>query len=404
MVRIIKNPSLRFRGADGKDYPDWVDMRLGDVGDTYAGLSGKTREDFGTGKPYVQYMQVFDNASIDISGCGLVNVLPDEKQNLVQYGDVIFTVSSETPEEVGMTSVFLENSNVYLNSFCFGYRAKDMNILKPEFAQFLFRSPIFRERMFRLAQGSTRFNISKKSIMNEVVKFPNLDEQKKIAGFLSAVDRRIELLTAKHDRMIEYKKGLMQKIFTQKIRFKDKNGNNYPDWEEKKLGDVGDVKMGSSPESKNYNPVGNGVPLFQGNADIKNRRTQPRIWTTEITQECKVGDILMCVRAPVGDVAIADHDGVIGRGMCSISCENNAFLYQYLLFVEKRWGKYSQGSTFEAINSKDIKTFPVPDINQEEQEKIATTLSAIDKKIKTLSTQTEELKKYKKSLMQQMFV
>ncbi|WP_192351116.1 restriction endonuclease subunit S [Algoriphagus sp. Y33] len=114
----IFSQQIRFKDDEGNDFPDWEEKRLEEIGKTYNGLTGKTKEDFGVGKRYIQYKQIFDSSSIDISKSGFVNVPENEGQTKVKLGDVFFTVSSETPEEVGMSSVLLEEvEDVYLNSF-----------------------------------------------------------------------------------------------------------------------------------------------------------------------------------------------------------------------------------------------------------------------------------------------
>ena len=179
----------------------------------------------------------------------------------------------------------------------------------------------------------------------------------------------------------------------------------YSDWQTLRLEQVADIKMGTSPKSENYNSDKIGLPLFQGNADIENRKTLPKTWTTQYTQKCMAGDILMCVRAPVGDVAICMHNGIIGRGMCLLRSQNNSFLYQILLNIENQWTRYAQGSTFESINSKDIKSFSVSiPTDKDEQKKIAEFLSAIDEKITITQTQITATKSFKQGVLQQMFV
>jgi type I restriction enzyme S subunit len=191
------------------------------------------------------------------------------------------------------------------------------------------------------------------------------------------------------------------------LRFKDVDGCDYPDWEEKQLGEVSNINMGQSPDSSSYNTNKNGLYLIQGNADIKLRKTAPRIWTNQPTKKCKYGDIIMTVRAPVGAIAMSLHDACIGRGVCSIrsNCENNlSYLYQFLLSFEKKWMKFEQGSTFTAVNSKDVKNLKVNIPFIQEQQKIANFLSSIDKKIEQINNQITQTKQYKKALLQQMFV
>jgi type I restriction enzyme S subunit len=165
--------------------------------------------------------------------------------------------------------------------------------------------------------------------------------------------------------------------------------------------------MGQSPDSSSYNNNKDGLYLIQGNADIKLRKTAPRTWTNQPTKKCKYGDIIMTVRAPVGAIAMSLHDACIGRGVCSIrnNCENNlSYLYQFLLSFEKKWIRFEQGSTFTAVNSKDVKNLKVNIPFIEEQQKIAKFLSSIDKKIEQITNQVTQTKQYKKALLQQMFV
>lgn len=245
------------------------------------------------------------------------------------------------------------------------------------------------------------------SINNVDIYLPSKPEQTKIASFLSAVDEKISQLTQKHELLSQYKQGMMQKLFSQQIRFKADDGSEFGEWEENTLNVIAQITMGSSPKSENYNEHSNGLPLLQGNADIKNRRSAPRIHTSEITKKCSIGDILLSVRAPVGFVAISDHEACIGRGICSIQAKSNhfqSFLYQWLLNKESSWGSLSQGSTFESVNSDQIKSLGIHIPCLEEQTKIANFLSSIDQKIEVVAQQIEQAKQWKKGLLQQMFV
>jgi len=177
-------------------------------------------------------------------------------------------------------------------------------------------------------------------------------------------------------------------------------------WEEKKLGNVTSIVMGQSPDSTSYNSNGIGLYLIQGNADIKKRKTLPRVWTDTPTKECKVGDIIMTVRAPVGAVAKSIHNACIGRGVCAIRNNQHSvsnYIYQFLLSFEKKWVKFEQGSTFTAVNTKDVKSLKLILPPVQEQQKIAAFLSAVDNKIEQLSKKQELLGEYKKGLMQQIF-
>ncbi len=131
--RLLDENGVRFSG-------EWEYTIFGNLGDTYTGLTGKTKEDFGAGKPYIPYINIFKNSRIDIQNLEYVQVNDDERQSVVKYGDIFFTTSSETPEEVGMSSVLLEEvSEVFLNSFCFGFRLNNFETLIPKYARYLFR-------------------------------------------------------------------------------------------------------------------------------------------------------------------------------------------------------------------------------------------------------------------------
>jgi len=178
------------------------------------------------------------------------------------------------------------------------------------------------------------------------------------------------------------------------------------EWGNKPLHKVSDIVMGSSPRSSSYNENGIGLPLLQGNADIKNRLSSPKVFTSEITKECRTGDILLSVRAPVGIVAKSIHNACIGRGISAIkSNENNSqeFLYQWLISFEPYWKNISQGGTFDSVNSEDIRKLLVPIPKEKEQQKIADCLSSLDDLIRAGEAQLVALKDHKKGLMQQLF-
>ena len=230
----MENPKIRFKGFT----KDWEQRKLGDMGSTYTGLSGKTKEDFGHGDAkFITYMNVFSNPVANLDMTESVEI--DSKQNCVKAGDVFFTTSSETPEEVGMSSVMPENAdNIYLNSFCFGYRPTekfDLNYLA-----YVLRTESFRKEMTFLAQGISRYNISKNKVMEVEIPIPSLDEQSRVGQYFKNLDTLITLHQRKCEQTKKLKKYMLQKMFPQngakvpEIRF---DGFTY-DWEQRKLGDV----------------------------------------------------------------------------------------------------------------------------------------------------------------------
>ncbi|MFA9214198.1 MAG: restriction endonuclease subunit S, partial [Candidatus Methylacidiphilales bacterium] len=181
---------------------------------------------------------------------------------------------------------------------------------------------------------------------------------------------------------------------------------NEGEWNTPSLSNISCVIIGSSPSSSSYNENGIGLPLLQGNADIKNRLSAPRIFTSEITKACEKGDILLSVRAPVGTVAKSLHEACIGRGISALRAHkpnSQEYLYQWLISYELSWQNISQGGTFDAVNSDDIRNLLIPAPTPKEQEKIAACLSSLDEVIVAHSQKLDLLKNHKKGLMQNLF-
>ena len=200
-------PELRFAGFT----EPWEQRKLGDIGTTYGGLSGKSKGDFGHGEAwFVPYTNVFDNPIGDPLRLERVEI--DPGQNVVRRGDVLFTVSSETPEEVGMSCVWPSDlGDLYLNSFCFGYRQDgsfDSNYLA-----YMLRSGSFRGQVEMLAQGISRFNISKVKVMEVEVPVPDKAEQAMIGHLFVDLDNLITLHQRRHDQLATLKKSLLEKMF-----------------------------------------------------------------------------------------------------------------------------------------------------------------------------------------------
>lgn len=214
MMQKIFSQEIRFKDKSGKTFPAWKEKMLRQISNTYNGLSGKSAEDFGSGEPYITYKQIFDNSRVDINRFGNVKVGSEERQNKAQFGDIFFTISSETPLEVGYASVLLDKDiSPYLNSFSFGFRFNSLEDYSPYFAQFFFRSSVYRREVVKLAQGSTRYNISKTEFMKMKFSFPVIAEQEKIADFFTTIDKIIEDKNQQIHQATQWKKGLMQQLF-----------------------------------------------------------------------------------------------------------------------------------------------------------------------------------------------
>ena len=205
-------PEWRFKEFAGA----WEQRKLGDIGETYTGLSGKTKADFGHGQArFVTYMNVFSNPISNPEMTEPIEI--DPKQNEVEVGDVLFTTSSETPEEVGMSSVLLEKrGKTYLNSFCFGFRPSEK--IDSYYLAYMLRSESAREKIILLAQGISRYNISKNKVMEIAVSLPSLDEQKLVGQYFRQLDNLITLHQRKRDMAMRQRKVLQQYLLNGIVR------------------------------------------------------------------------------------------------------------------------------------------------------------------------------------------
>ncbi len=198
----------------------WEVKKLGSIGKPYGGLSGKSKLDFANGRfPYIPFMNIMSNPIIDTSYVDYVNIGIDENQNKALKGDLFFNGSSETPEEVGMCSVLLEDiPNLYLNSFCFGFRLNKDSKENGLYLSYFFRSSEGRKLFYSMAQGATRYNLSKGNFNKLDVPLPKQEEQIEIANILTDMNNEIIKLEAKLEKYRNLKLGMLQTLLTGKIR------------------------------------------------------------------------------------------------------------------------------------------------------------------------------------------
>jgi len=254
-------------------------------------------------------------------------------------------------------------------------------------------------------------HISAKQIRDYIIGFPTLPEQQKIASFFTAIDKKIALLKQKHEQLEQYKKGVMQKIFAQEIRFKDDDGNNYPDWVEMKLGEVSDYKNGGSfeklvVESGSYNLI------TLNSIDINGKLKLTHKKVAETDNSLKIDDLVMVL----SDVAhgnflgltdiIPDNSYVLNQRMGALKPKieiNRYYLKTFINFNQMYFKLMGQGSSQQNLSKSDILKFTVQVPNKEEQTKIAKFLSSIDKKIEKVQLQIEKAEEWKKGLLGRMF-
>ena len=231
------------------------------------------------------------------------------------------------------------------------------------------------------------------------VLLPPIDEQKRIVKVLEIWDLVIEKLERKIVVKEHIKKGLMQQLLTGKKRLPGFDG----EWEKKTLEKIANVKMGQSPKSEYYNELDDGIPLIQGNADIKKQKTISHIFTSACTKIANFDDVILTVRAPVGEIGIVNQKEIcIGRGVCSITANNKNsqdMIFYLLSYFKQQLRRFEQGSTFTAINSTDVKGFKIEIPKLKEQKAIAEILTTADEEIEVLRKKLDILKDQKKFLL-----
>ena len=376
----------------------WDTATIGDFLDFKNGLN-KGKEFFGYGTPIVNYTDVYKKRGLKKADIrGQVCLTHDEIHRFdVRKNDVFFTRTSETPDEVGMSSVLLEDvENGVFSGFVLRGRPKN-DMFVPEYCKYCFSTEAVRNAIITGCTYTTRALTNGKQLSAIEIPVPPKAEQEAIAAALSDIDALITNLEKLIAKKRVIKQGAMQELLTGKRRlpgFKK-------EWTNKRLRELCDIEMGQSPDSRYYSSS-EGVPLVQGNADIENRQTIIRFFTKSITKKAAKGDIIFTVRAPVGNVAHAMFDCCIGRGVCALQSGSD-FLYHLLVFKQDMWATVSSGSTFDSINSDTLcnTMFFVP-VDEKEQIAIARILTDMDEEITILGNRLIKTKNIKTGMMSEL--
>lgn len=214
--KIIEKLESLIKGLNNSlydRYGDGIRTSFAGLGYSYSGLSGKSAMDFGKGKPFITYLNVYSNNVVNENDYQYVQIDEGEKQNVVQYGDVLFTLSSETPDEVGIGSVYLGQDEVYLNSFCFGIHIVNEELAYSPYISYYVSSTPFRKFIYPFAQGSTRFNLCKADFEKASITLPSLDNQKRIHSVLNSVAMKISTERVMLEQYVTQKQYLLRQMF-----------------------------------------------------------------------------------------------------------------------------------------------------------------------------------------------
>ncbi|EPD99546.1 restriction endonuclease subunit S [Sutterella wadsworthensis] len=401
-------PKLRFKSNELLR-----EVSLSEVGNFYGGLSGKTKSDFGFGdSKFITYMNAFTNTIAKQDMCDLVMVEHNEKQNLVVDGDVLFTQSSETPEEVGMASVWTHKQKVYLNSFSFGLRIKNKQNVDPVYLTYLLRSPVYRKSISIQAQGISRYNLSSSRLSTLKVKIPALEEQQKIAAFFTALDEKIAVAKLQLEQINKLNLSIAKALLSGEKRCFQSDGSRYPDWQKGKLGDAFNVKMCKRIFKEETSEEGD-IPFYKigtfcGEADSYISRETFEYYSKKYSYPQK-GDTLISCSGTVGRCVEFDGEPSYFQdsNIVWLEAKDREYIYNkaYLGAVLENltWNELSS-STIKRIYSKDLlsKEWFIPCL--EEQQRISELLQAMKIKISLRTKKLLSLQKLKKFFMQQMFV
>lgn len=412
MTQIKKVPLLRFKGFE----EEWKSYKLHELGETFTGLSGKAKDDFGHGiGKFVTYMNVFSNPVTSENQLGIIEI--DISQNEVRKGDVFFTTSSETPEEVGMSSVWLGNlDNVYLNSFCFGYRPKEL--FDSYYLAYLLRSNCFRDKIKILAQGISRYNISKNKVMEITIPVIGMSEQNQIGNYFKTLDVLIDLQEQKHTKLKQLKKAMLDKMFPKagakvpEIRFKGFT----EEWEEKKLGEIASTfHGGGTPNTSNKEYWDGNIPWIQS-SDLCEEQVLHLSFKKFINRKgidssaAKIvskDSIAVVTRVGVGKLVLINQDYATSQDFLSLSNLKIDKIFAVFSIYKLLQSELHllQGTSIKGITKNDLldkKMLITGDLF--EQQKIGAYFEELDKSIEVNQQQIEKYKHIKQALLSKMFV
>ncbi|HHE9059914.1 TPA: restriction endonuclease subunit S [Haemophilus influenzae] len=349
---------------------------LDEISSIYGGLTGKGKADFENGNAlYVPYKNIFNNIEVDFNNLEAVNVSDDERQYTIKYGDVLFTGSSETAEEAGMSSAVTTKTEqkIYLNSFSFGLRFNDDVELLPEFSKFLFRTLSIRKEIVKSASGVTRFNISKARFKKIKIPIPPLSVQTEIVKILDALTALTSELTSElilRQKQYEY--------YREKLLNIDEMNKVT------ELGDVGPVRM-CKRILKNQTANSGDIPFYK----IGTFGKKPDAYiSNELFQEYKQkysypkkGDILISASGTIGRTVIFDGENSYFQDSNIVWIDNDETLvlnkYLYHFYKIAKWG-IAEGGTIQRLYNDNLKKVKISIPPLKEQHRIVSILDKFE--------------------------
>ena len=392
---------MRFKRDDGSSFPNWEAKKLGEIVKTYSGGTPQS----GNAKFYNGDIPFIKSGEIDqeiteqkISTEGLKS----SSAKLVGRGDLLYALYGATSGETAISKI-----SGAINQAVLCIRSEqDIRFLY----QFLLYS---KGRILSKYLQGGQGNLSAEIVKSIPLYLPNKIEQQKIALFLSAVDEKISALQRRLELLQTYKRGVMQKLFSQEIRFKREDGSSFPDWQEKTVGDIASIVGGGTPDTSKPEFWNGNIPWFTP-SEIKKKYLAESL--RMISQEglknssaklLPKGTLLLSTRATVGEVGISLEESTTNQGFQSLivkAIHSNEFWYYWILNNKKQFLRRAAGSTFLEISKSSMLGIKVASPSFLEQQKIASFLTAIDTKLDAVNQQISLTEQFKKGLLQQMFV
>lgn len=339
---------------------EWRKVKLGDLYEVHNGLS-KGRQFFGTGYPFLTFSNVFNNWFLPNELDSLVQTTDKEREACsIKYGDVFITRTSETMNELGMSSVALKDyPDATYNGFTKRLRPFTDKVL-PNYIGYYLRSPKFRGKFMAFSSMTTRASLANDNLLNMEIELPPMDVQKKIATILSRYDSLIDNYQ-KQIKLLEEAAQRLYKEWFVNLRFPGHENTKIVDgvpegWEKKKLGDIADVLMGQSPKSEFYNSEQKGLPFHQGVGSYGKRFVNDVVYTTSFTRIAEANSLLFSVRAPVGRLNISKNKIVIGRGLAAMKHKNGMQSFLFYMLKERFFKDniIGNGSIFASISKNEL--------------------------------------------------
>ncbi|EAD7213910.1 restriction endonuclease subunit S [Listeria monocytogenes] len=394
--RVPKRRFMEFNNADA-----WEQRKLGELGEVTTGKAFSSTSFDNQGEYLViTNKNISDSSRSQNIITNRISISDDEiiQRYRLDGENILVTMDGVN---LGKTAMY-SNANALL--------AQRVGRIKSNQLEFIYQitsSNTFLRTMQTLSVGNAIKHISLKQISEYSSLGPkDIIERKKIGSFFKKLDNTIALHQRKLEKIKALKTAYLSELFPAEGETKPKRrfAGFTDDWEQRKLGELAKITMGQSPEGVNYTDNPRDYVLVQGNADMQNGHVVPRVWTKQITKTAKKGDIILSVRAPVGDVGKTNYDVVLGRGVSAL--EGNEFIFQLLskMKAENYWFKYSTGSTFESINSNEIKEAIVSSPEKQEQMKIGVFFKQLDSTIALHQRKLQKLQNIKKAYLNEMFI